>query len=35
MAGSDLTRLSEALSDLTPPSGDGEAVADLRRTLMM
>ena len=33
MAGSDLTRLSEALSDLTPPSGDGEAVADLRRTL--
>ena len=33
MAGSDLTRLSEALSSLAPPSGDGEAVADLRRAL--
>jgi hypothetical protein len=33
MAGSDLTRLSEALSSLAPPSGDGEAVADLRRML--
>lgn len=33
MAGSDLTRLVDALSDLTPPSGDGEATADLRRTL--
>ena len=33
MAGSDLTRLVEALSSLAPPSGDGEAVADLRRPL--
>ena len=33
MAGSDLTRLVEALSSLAPPSGDGEAGADLRRTL--
>ncbi|MDP3377625.1 MAG: hypothetical protein Q8S53_04615 [Brevundimonas sp.] len=29
----DLTRLIEALSDLAPPPGDGEATADLRRTL--
>jgi hypothetical protein len=33
MAGSDLTRLIEALSSLAAPSGDGEATADLRRTL--
>lgn len=33
MGGSDLTRLVEALSSLAPPSGDGEATADLRRML--
>lgn len=33
MAASDLTRLIEALSSLAPPSGDGEAIADLRRAL--
>ncbi|MFW2343164.1 hypothetical protein [Brevundimonas sp.] len=33
MAATDLKRLVEAISDLTPPSGDGEATADLRRTL--
>lgn len=33
MAGSDLSQLIEAIADLAPPSGDGEATADLRRTL--
>ncbi|MBL0948791.1 hypothetical protein [Brevundimonas sp.] len=33
MAGSDLTRLVEAIADLRPPATDGEAIADLRRTL--